>query len=241
MSITKTLYVNGDSHSAGAEALNTFCFAEDDPRYKSFGRIPHPDNAYVSYGQLLSKELNLDLYLDAESASSNDRIIRTTNTYIKNNKDNIQTIIIGWATWEREEFYWNKQYYQFTAGMSPDPNWPLEVQEHYIDWVLDANSEQHQRYWHDEIWKLHKELEELGIHHLFFNTFTSFSGLEEYDWKDSYIGPYDPTATFYHHLESKNFKTRNNGYHYGADAHAYWAKFLNTKLTTSVRESEIHQ
>lgn len=236
MSVKNILYVNGDSHSAGAEALNTFCFAEDDPNYKQFGRIPHPDNARVSYGQVLADKLDLKFYLDAESASSNDRIIRTTNKYISHSRDNISSIIIGWATWEREEFYWDNVYYQFTAGMTPDPIWPGEVKEHYRDWVLDANSEQNKEYWHEEIWKLHKMLENLEIPHLFFNTYTSFIGLKEYDWNDSYIDPYNPLGTYYHQLESLSFKTRNSGYHYGADAHVYWADYLLTNLQ---KESKI--
>jgi hypothetical protein len=47
------LYVNGDSHSAGAEAVNDFCFANDDPLYYALGRIPHPDNERVSYVAIL--------------------------------------------------------------------------------------------------------------------------------------------------------------------------------------------
>ena len=238
MSITKTLYVNGDSHSAGAEALNTFCFAEDDIEYQGFGRIPHPDNALVSYGQHLAQALNLDLYLDAESASSNDRILRTTNQYLTTNREYIDTVIIGWATWEREEFYWNNQYYQFTAGMHPDTKWPYEVQEHYRTWVLSANSEQNKEYWHEEIWKLHKMLEQFNIKHIFFNTYTTFAGLKEYDWGHSYIDPYNPTGTYYHTLELNNFIPKNGGYHYGADAHIFWANFLKNKLKSTLNESQ---
>jgi len=239
LTVRKILYVNGDSHSAGAEALNTFCFAEDDPKYKNFGRMPHPDNAYVSYGQLLAKRLDLNFKLDAESASSNDRILRTTNQYLTHGRPYTRAVIIGWATWEREEFYWDKNYYQFTAGMQPDPAWPGEVREHYRDWVIDANSEQNKEYWHEEIWKLHKLLENFEIPHLFFNTYTSFAGLKEYDWGDSYIDPYNSVGTYYHQLEALNFKPKNGGYHFGADAHVYWAQYLETKLTNQLKESKI--
>ena len=70
------LYVNGDSHSAGAEAVNDYCFAEDDPFYYALGRIPHPDNERASYGCNIANELFAILHCDAESASSNSRIIR---------------------------------------------------------------------------------------------------------------------------------------------------------------------
>ena len=34
------IYVNGDSHCAGAEIINDFAFAEDDPNYTALGRRP---------------------------------------------------------------------------------------------------------------------------------------------------------------------------------------------------------
>ena len=76
------LYVNGDSHSAAAEAVNSYCFANDDPLYYALGRRPHPDNERVSYGCNIANELNAILHCDAESASSNTRIIRTTKDCI---------------------------------------------------------------------------------------------------------------------------------------------------------------
>ena len=93
------LYVNGDSHSAGAEAINEFGFAEDDRLYYGLGRQPHPDNLRVSYGCNIANELYAILHCDAESASSNSRILRTTRQYLK---DFIpDAVIIGWSTWER--------------------------------------------------------------------------------------------------------------------------------------------
>ena len=70
------VYVNGDSHSAGAEAVNKFGFAHDDPQYANLGRRPHPENLRASYGALVADTFNAELYCDAESASSNSRIMR---------------------------------------------------------------------------------------------------------------------------------------------------------------------
>ena len=52
------LYVNGDSHAAGAEAVNPHAFAEDDPELYYLGRLPHPENLQVTWGKLLSLALN---------------------------------------------------------------------------------------------------------------------------------------------------------------------------------------
>ena len=78
------VYVNGDSHSAGGEAVNPYCFANDDPLYWALGRQPHPDNLRVSYGCELANMLYAVLECDAESSASNDRILRTTHEYLSN-------------------------------------------------------------------------------------------------------------------------------------------------------------
>ena len=77
------LYTNGDSHTAGAETVSYFCFAEDDTRYRHLGRQPHPDCIKLSYGYKLSQKLGAEFATGAESASSNDRIIRSTREYLK--------------------------------------------------------------------------------------------------------------------------------------------------------------
>ena len=63
------LYVNGDSHTAAAEAVNPHAFAEDDSQYFYMGRAPHPDNIAVSWSRLLADTAKAILKCDAESAS----------------------------------------------------------------------------------------------------------------------------------------------------------------------------
>ena len=53
------LLVNGDSHAAAAEAVNSYAFANDDPSMVLKGRAPHPDNLKVSWGYQLSIPLKL--------------------------------------------------------------------------------------------------------------------------------------------------------------------------------------
>ena len=108
------LYVNGDSHTAAGEAVNDYCFAEDDPHLWAYGRAPHPDNLKVSWGQRLADMIGATLHCDAESASSNTRILRTTRKYLETNHPDL--IVIGWSTWEREEWSHKGNYYQVTAS-----------------------------------------------------------------------------------------------------------------------------
>ena len=239
------VYVNGDSHSAGAEIANPYCFAQDDPLYWGLGRQPHPDNLKLSYGCLVANELNAVLECDAESASSNDRIMRTTWPHIQSVQDSYQIkpnlIIIGWSTWEREEWVdRDGKYYQVTAGGTDSV--PTDMSQRYREWVMaqdEATREQKMLYWHNRIWYLHVALQDKNIPHIFFNTYSDFSAIRlnhlktgtvnpgEYNWGLNYVDPYDRNLNYYNWCVQKGFApVRANSYHFGADAHRAWAEFL---------------
>ena len=157
------LYVNGDSHTAGAEAVNTYAFAEDDPDLFYLGRSPHPENLEVSWGKTLSLALRAGFRCDAESASSNSRIIRTTRDWLAGGgaKHPNQLIIIQWSTWEREEWLHNGVYYQ--VGASGIDHVPPELQEKYRHFVVGTDWKLKTQQAHDEIWQFHQDLKKKKI------------------------------------------------------------------------------
>jgi hypothetical protein len=234
------LYANGDSHTAGAEAVNSCCFAEDDPLYYGLGRQPHPDNLQASYCCEIANRLGAILHCDAESASSNARIIRTTREYLT--EFTPELIIIGWATWEREEWQHDGVYYQVTAGGTDSV--PPALADQYREWVIGQDHVARERKllsWHQTLIDFHTELSDLNIPHIFFNTYSDFSNIRtgrisnhatnmlpnEFDWGQSYIGPYDSNLTYYNWLIHQGFKTVNsNSYHFGARAHTAWAEYV---------------
>ena len=231
------LYVNGDSNSAGAEALNTYCFAEDDPLYHGLGRQPHPDNLRVSYGCELANMMYAVLECDAESASSNDRIVRTTYEHLVGvqgmfNGNKPDLIVIGWTTWEREE-WWEPEsarYWQVNAG-GIGHDWPDKIKARYKDYILNIDVQAAMQNAHSKIWQLHRDLVTKGINHLFFNCFEPFSNIPKLDWLDCYIEPYNLEFTYYNWLKAQGFKTvRPDSYHFGPDAHTAWAEFLYQRL-----------
>lgn len=224
------LYVNGDSHSAGAEAVNTFAFANDDPQYKHLGRLPHPDNLYASYGNILAKNLQAELDCDAESASSNDRIIRTTKHYLKTNRPDL--VVIGWSTWEREEWLHEGQYWQINAGGIGE-DWPDTIKQQYKHWVPTIDHHQKQLEAQTKIFQLHQELSD--IPHLFFNTYSSLKLANKINWHHNYLDPYDDRQTYYNWLKDRNIKTVDpNSHHFGSDAHQIWADHLTKIIKESI-------
>jgi len=203
------IYVNGDSHSAGAELVNDYCFAEDDLRYLAYGRRAHPEAIPHTYGYKIAQALNQPFFLEAESASSNARILRTTQKTISETKDKSKLfVIIGWTTWEREEWEYLDGYLQVTA--SGTDSVPESMEEEYKEWVVKQTPEESKRkeqLWIQEITQFSKELDDQNIKHLFFHT-------NEYT----------------QYLTEQGYQTVNGGYHFGIDAHTAWYKYLLPKV-----------
>ncbi len=227
------LYVNGDSHSAGAQAVNDYAFANDDFSKVALGKKPHPENLKVSYGSNLSNFLKLALVCDAEAGCSNERIIRTTYDYL-NIKDNKQKtlIVIGWTNWTRTEWFDEdlNELIQINASFenSATPNL-LKKFKHY---VAKLNIVDKQIEWNDKIYQLHLDLNELNIPHLFFNANDDLALVpnnKRYDWNNSYIFPYD-TTNYLKICHEAGYR-HNEWYHYKQDAHLFWARYLFNWLT----------
>ena len=222
------LYVNGDSHTAGAEIVTPYAFAEDDQKYIYMGRRPHPDNIIATWGKTLADAIKAVFWCDAESASSNARIIRTTENYLTEHASNLYEtlMIIQWSTWEREEWLHNGVYYQVNASGIDDV--PPELQQRYKEFVATVDWRKKTQQAHDEIWQLHCRLNDLNVKHVFFNGNSDFSKIsDQYDWGASYINPYKPKSTFSDMLEQKGFDTvAPNSYHYGKPAHSFWSNYV---------------
>ena len=221
------LYVNGDSHTAAAEAVNQHAFAEDDGQLFYLGRAPHPANIEVSWGKLLSLTLKASFHCAAESASSNARILRTTRDFINGSigHDDL-LVIIQWSTWEREEWLHKGTYYQ--VGSSGIDDVPQELQEKYRHFVIGTDWEFKTEQAHKDIWEFHNELERKGIRHIFFNGNNNFSTVtDRKDWGNSYIGPYDPDKTYDAIIRAKGIDTvAPNSWHFGKDGHSFFHRFM---------------
>lgn len=223
------LYVNGDSHTAAAEAVNPHAFAEDDPDLHYLGRLPHPANLAVSWGKRLSEVIKATFKCDAESAASNARIMRTTREWLAQAGDHKEILaVIQWSTWERQEWLIDGTYYQITASGTDDV--PPEHAHRYKEFVLDLNWHQCRQQAHEDIWQFHQELTDQGIPHVFFNGNNHFGDLpesEHQDWGTSYIAPYDGQMTFDQWLKNHGHDTVSpNSWHFGKDAHAAWSQFV---------------
>jgi hypothetical protein len=221
------LYVNGDSHTAAAEAVNPCAFAEDDTNLAYLGRTPHPENLSVSWGKLLSNTLKTGFHCGAESGSSNHRIMRTTRRWLDTLTGfNDVLVIVQWSTWEREEWLHDGIYYQVGASGTDDVPQPL--QEKYKHFVIGTDWESKTKQAHEEIWQFHTELKQQGIRHIFFNGNNDFGKItNQLDWGTNYIGPYDPAQTYNALIQAQGIDTvAPNSWHFGRDGHSFFHRFM---------------
>ena len=237
------LYVNGDSHTAAAEAVNSHAFAGDDSKLEYLNRLPHPDNLAVSWGRQLATTLKTGFHCGAESGSSNSRILRTTRKWLANNQNQDKLVVIQWSTWEREEWLINGIYYQVN-GSGIDIV-PTEYQLKYKEYIalLDWNKKTIEA--HNQIWEFHQELINQQVPHIFFNGNTDFSILGDpnyqgtsgrtvsaatearKDWGPNYIGPYDPNLTYDAVIRSAGIETVTpKSWHFGPDGHNVWFRYI---------------
>jgi hypothetical protein len=221
------LYVNGDSHAAAAEAVNSCSWAEDDSSYFFLGHAPHPDNLQVSWGRLLSLAMRAALHCDAEAGSSNDRIIRTTRQWLEQHDARRDVlVVIGWSTWEREEWLHDGSYYQVNA--SGIDQVPPALQEKYRHYIMSIDWQEKTAQAHEQIWSFHKELDKQKIPHVFFNCNSDFAKISKPKrWGKSYISPYDGQQTYDAVLRANGFETvAPKSWHFGKDAHSFFSRFL---------------
>jgi hypothetical protein len=221
------LYVNGDSHTAAAEAVTSCAWAQDDPLLLHLGQKPHPYNAAVSWASYLAAALGMDLINDSQSGASNHRIMRTAKQWLaKRVSPEPVLMIIQWSTWERQEWLYQGRYIQVTA--SGQDSVPEDLRDRYRQFVSEVDWTAVTESWHDTIWQWHQDLLRQNIAHVFFNGNNDFSKISQpRDWSGHYLSPYDPAQSFSGLLTSWGHRTVKPGsWHFGPTSHRVWSEIM---------------
>jgi hypothetical protein len=199
------IYFNGDSHTHGVDV-------SVDQRFSN----------------IVTEHFGQSLINDAKMGASNARILRTTKQYLETNQPDL--VVIGWTTWEREEWEHQGHYYDVNSSGHDDLPTALELQ--YKEWVTTQNADSlkiKSDYWHNQIYNFHTELIDRKQPHLFFNCMYNFFDAEMYDWHKCHIGPYDTNDSYYWYLSRLGYKA-DKWYHYKADGHRAWANLLIDRI-----------
>ncbi len=201
------LYVNGDSNSNGSEC----------------------QNSSKSWPYVLANRIGCTLINEAKSGTSNPRIMRVASNTLSHSDRNT-LVIIGWTSWEREEWFHDSQYYDVNSG--GHDTLPVELQERYKQWVINQGPDQQSvksKQMHEQIHRLHRSLLDRRIPHVFFNALMPFQhnllDPAHKDWSKNYLGPYDNNLSYYWYLKNHGWKPTDNN-HYLEDAQNVWADVL---------------
>jgi len=207
-----TLYANGDSHT--------------------HAQLLQPHQKFCS---IVAQEFGLKVVNQAQGGASNERILRTTREYLATNSAP-NLVLIGWSTWEREEWSYQGQYYNVNS--SGHDALPSKLHDVYKNWVAEQTHETlkiKSQQWHQKIYEFHLELEQQNIQHLFFNCmYNFFEVAEPVSWNNSYLGPYNNEQSYYWWLTGQGISA-DQWYHFGADGHYAWAQ----KLINYIKEHNI--
>jgi len=223
------LYVNGDSHAAAAECVNTHAWACDDGLYWGLGKQPHPENERASFGCELANWTNAILYLDAQAGGSNARIMRTTREWLDLQTPEVLRdtfVVLQWSTWERQEWQHKGEWLQVNA--SGTDHVPLELKSRYQEFVASIDWRACQAQAHNDIYQFHLELQGRNVAHVMFNGNSHFeSEPYHYNWHNCYMSPYDSAQTYDCVLKNNGFSTVNpDSWHFGPNAHCFWAEHV---------------
>jgi hypothetical protein len=217
----KKLWVNGDSHTAGSYS---------------------PDNVEHPFAKQLAEKFQLDYENIAWPGGSNSRIIRTAIEALPTLDPKETFILIGWSSWERTEWYWNKQWY----NICEDPGYNIpdfaksrsqkntdhyknqfdsEISDHYM-WTKCKEQEH-------AIWVFHKLLQNLGYKFLFFigcGTPFRWESKESISSQLPWLpgtwahDPYLPLG--FMEFSHANGHQKDKLWHYGQSAHDDYAEYL---------------
>jgi hypothetical protein len=228
-----TMYVNGDSHTAGV-------YGEDG----------------VTATELLAKKYHCNYINDALPGGSNQRIIRTTLDRLPTLDPATTLIVIGWSSFERTEWYYNNQWHQICGDVNyhVDPELNDLWKQHLNSWWEDDNHEcwRRQADQHNSIWVFHNLLKQLGYRVLFYQGCRTFffDGCPQQDqnfqlpWQDNvwvhnpyvFVTPENQRyiESFSHHVERRGHQHTDDRAHYGKDAHQCWADYLEPHVKTQL-------
>lgn len=218
-----TLYVNGDSHTAGT--------------YKNYF-----SNLEECATALLAKKYNLNYINRARAGGSNARIIRITKQNLEQLDPNSTVIFIGWSTFERTEWVEDGIWHQicgqpwYNVSDSLKSKW-----QEYIAWSSDLkNYYQLTVDCQKEIYDFHCWLKDHKFAHRFYhaNEFFNLEANDKIFWPDNLWvknSPYSGNFSFTNYSQSNKFQP-DDYFHFDYQAHKLYADLLENDLNDMLKE-----
>ena len=245
----RVLYVNGCSHSCGAEISKVFSERTTEDLEKSFGGI-------------ISKKFNLLHVNDALPGCSNKIICSTTIHHILKLLEDFKSseifVLIGWTHPLRSEVIYNETLYHFSGATNSFPHfkdYPSIVQDCYNNWVniTDLSNTIYNDF-SLNYFSLVSFLNFYKIDYYFFNAVspicrpeknylhkinqneTNYRLFDLIENDANYLEPYNRNLTYYNYLQYKGYdcKIDKRNHHFTEDAHIEWSNVLLDKINNKL-------
>jgi len=189
--------------------------------------IPDTNN----FATIVMNHFGLDFECHARFGASNKQIIRRTNEWIDNQSDDL-TVLIGWSTWEREEWLIDGEYINVDQFSLNDI--PANALDRYNEWRKKVDNTPDYMTKKAIEWnhKIHHYIKYLKSKNIKFIMWNNYIALDRVEGQDNdiieYIHPYDDDYTMYDYLSRVNNHNpfEDDPYHFDAKGHKIWADFL---------------
>jgi hypothetical protein len=239
----KVLYVNGCSHSCGAEISYV-------------GSHRTPEDLTQSWAGQLASKFNLIHVNNAISGQDNQGILSGSIHSILNLLDQYKPeeilVIIGWSGFERDYFIYEGVLYRFVPGCENLPyfrRWPEVVQSGFRNYVLGTDLVNTYNKFSMIYYSMANFLKLHNIDYYFFNALHSVTYPKEnllhqldegrptlkiFDQiknDPNYLEPLNRDMTYYNYMKSKyDGHVDGRNHHFLVDAQTDWANIIANKI-----------
>ncbi len=239
----KVLYVNGCSHSCGAEIS-----------YRN--SLREPLDLEMSWGGQIAKKYNLVHVNDAFSGQCNTAILSTTiqgiNKLLQYYAPEEIFVIIGWSSFDRTYYIYNENKFMFVPGIHGTDGykeWPRPVKVAFEHWVSGENKDDNMNRFSLIYESMTNLLKLNNINYFYFNSIQSVSEstkdflnvIDNYNPSaylfdkmkndKNYLEPFNNEMSYYNYLRQRyDGHIGGRNHHFLSDAQSEWASILEEHI-----------
>lgn len=189
------LYVNGDSHTAAAEAVSSTAFDYIYVNGDSYSQA----QSFKVYSDFLGQDLECPVINDSTAGSCNDRILRSSLNHLLTT-DKKPLVIIGWSFITREEVWvdniapYQHRIKDYSGSRLVTSDWIAKKQlsPNELDTIIDQNINKQVVQFYTKLLLFANFLDKMSMPYLMF------SAADNRDWRKLDIGSLNRIPLYQH-------------------------------------------
>lgn len=158
------IYINGDGFAAASYAASNFSWSSEDGNHALRGRLIHPKNVSVSFGNIISLILHQPHKIEAWQFNVHSKIFREIYRAIDCN--NLSYVIITWPSLYKDEICVDNVYYPFSFNAIDKLNYSKQIKDAMFERMTQFQMSEVQTKFENDINQLCEILKSKDIKHL---------------------------------------------------------------------------